>query len=146
MSASTNQKSLAFMEAAGPALAAAQKFASDVNVEKQAATKLADALVPTMIQQQLCEATEEPMLRQKLATHNGAIEVLGYIVSHHNKVKKAYAQKLAIAQGGGSPAEGHDKAANADRSNGSPYVGQRAGLGERRPSDEPFLKLAGLAN
>ena len=99
MSANTNQKSLAFMEAAGPALAAAQKLASDVNTEKQAAVKLAEALVPVMIEARLVEATEEPLLRQKLASHDGAVEVLGHIINHHKEVKAAYAQKLAVAQG-----------------------------------------------
>ena len=41
MSASTDTKSLEFVESAGVALAAAEKMALDVNTEKQAAVKLA---------------------------------------------------------------------------------------------------------
>lgn len=141
------------MEQAGPALDAARKFALDVNAEKQAALKLAEPLADAMIEAQLLEAHDKPLFLQKLASHDGSIEIIGNLVTHIGQLKTAYAQKLAVAQGGGQPTDlnGHGKAASATQpvvgNNGRPhFVGAKAGLGEKRASDHPLRRLAGLPN
>lgn len=145
MSQETNVKTLDFVEATGKALSRAEKLAADINQEKQAALKLSSPVIESLVQHRLIDETEREMAATKLASHDGAMELLKNLVVHYGQQKEAAAKKEALSQG--SPIEGNQlpSAGEGQPRRKTAAVGQRAGLGERRESDEPFLRLAGLA-
>lgn len=139
----TNLKTLSFVEASGTALTQAQKFAEAVNQEKQAANQLAGSAVDALVHHRLIQDHERDDAFRKLASHDGAIEIIQNLVSYLGEQKEAVAKKLALNQGGGV-----EKAASDNSSQSEPVnlvVGSRPGLGEKRASDDPLRRLAGLS-
>jgi hypothetical protein len=148
MSEST-MKSLTFMEASGKALKAAQdlllKF---VGVEKRAQAQV-DGLADRLInEQQLAEPHEREKVAAKLGSHDECLQLIGNLLTLRGREKVAAAQKIAVLQSGGEVVpDDATKAASAGGSgpgNGFRVLGQRAGTGEKRASDDSLRRLAGL--
>lgn len=148
-------QSLGALEASGRAIKAAADFVDEVDQEKQAAAALMGPAVDLLKEAQLIEDNETQFALTKLASHDGAIEVVKNLASHIGSLKAAYERKLAAAGQGTSLSE---KAAGTEggssdfvttgklASNSAPIVGRRAGLGERRPSDVAMLQSLGLSH
>lgn len=143
-STDTNLKTLSFIQASGTALTQAQKLAEVVNTEKQAAAQLAGSVVEALVQNRLIQDHERDNAFRKLASHDGSIEVLQNLLGYLGQQKVAMAKRDGLNQGSGV-----DKTASADGTSPDDVrtnivVGSKAGLGEKRASDNPFRRLAGL--
>lgn len=150
----TNLKVLDFAASASGALDKASKLAAAVDQEKQAAAKLAGDVVSQLVDNRMLEDHERNAALTKLASHDGAIEVIANLIKLAAGQKAAYDQKLAAVDQGQAVGEnGQTKAASAPESGriGSPvnnpnYVGARAGLGEKKASDSNFAAAMGFSS
>ena len=148
----TNLKVLDFAASASGALDKASQLATAVDQEKQAAAKLATDVVSQLVDNRMLEDHERNAALTKLASHDGAIEVISNLIKLASGQKADYEQKLAAVDQGQSVEEnGHVKAAGASVSTriGSPvnnpnYIGSRAGLGEKKASDTAFARAMGF--
>ncbi len=146
MSQNTNLKSLEALEASGTALATAQKLAGAINGEKQAAAALAPGLVDALVTGHLIQDHERVGAHTKLASHDGSMEVIGNLIGFIGQQKKAYEQKLAVANAGGSLISKEASADGNGRTHNPNYVGRRLGLGEKSAADIKFINDLGLGS
>lgn len=135
-------KVLEFAKAADEAMSAAQNLLDKVATEKSAAMKSAKAISASLVDCRLIAESERNSAIEKLSDHNGALEVVGNLLTLLQQEKTATQQKLAAA-GSGSPVPGTEKAG----SNGSAYGGfsdRPLGLGQKSPADIAFERQFGL--
>jgi hypothetical protein len=90
----------------------------------------------------LVEESERDEAAKLASTHEGALTLASRLIRHIEKVKQASAQKQAQATLGKGVPGGREK--KASDSTESPFVGRRAGLGEKRASDEALFAGLGL--
>jgi hypothetical protein len=131
------EQSLDAIAAGGEALKQADAIVNAVVTEKQAAEALIPGLVDLLVQQHLLEDHDRVPAIQKLASHNGALEVMGRLVNTMAADKTAYANQLRAA-GPGAPVTEKAAGAASPRTTKLAFVGSRAGLGEHRDSDRKF--------
>ena len=145
-------QTLETVEATGHALKAADDLLLSFDQEKRAAAELIGPTVKILKEAHLITDVEEIHATNKLASHGGAIEVVGNLVKELKEVHAEYRKKLAVA-GQGIPLS--EKVAGIDganegssignlTSNSAPILGRRAGLGEKRASDDTFAAAFGV--
>lgn len=149
MDANTQQdQAVEFVEKAGHAMAAADQILTEVHQEKSAAAQQAEAAVSEMVAGRFITDSERGEFLQKVSTHDGALELLRNVLKFAAGREAAYQQKLAVAGGGGEQVpekQAMAQGAGADANFSRPVItGSKAGLGEKRASDDPLRRLAGL--
>lgn len=141
-----NIKALESIEASGIALSTAQKLAEAVDQEKRAAATQAPGIVDALVAGNLIQEHERAPATVKLASHDGAMQLIGNLLSYIGQQKTAYDQKLALVDQGQLVESGQEKAAGFSPHIRNPnYVGSRAGLGEKKASDKALLDGLGLS-
>ena len=142
--AELNSKILDFAQAAGEFGAAAKKIAEEDLAAVKEARPLVDKIADELVRVSLIEQGERDEAVKLASTHAGVLKLASNLISHIGKTKCANAQKEAQAMGRGVPDnDGQTKKASVS-STESPYVGRRAGLGEKRASDEALFRGLGI--
>ncbi|MHC4176703.1 MAG: hypothetical protein ACYSWU_04310 [Planctomycetota bacterium] len=143
--AELNAKILDFAQVAGEFGAEARKVAEDGLTACKEASALVDQTADSLIQASLVDENERGEVLKLASTHAGALKLAGNLVQHIGKVKQAHDQQTAQGKlGRGAGSAGSTKEASA-KSTESVVVGQRAGLGEKRASDEALLRGLGIS-
>jgi hypothetical protein len=143
--AELNAKILDFAQVAGEFGAASRKMAEDGLTACKEASALVDQTADSLIQASLVDENEREEVRKLASTHAGALKLAGNLVQHIGKVKQAHSQQTAQGKlGRGANSVGSIKSASV-KSTESPFVGQRAGLGEKRASDLALLNGLGIS-
>ena len=144
---STTLDTLNFTQSAGEALEASRILAEKVAEEQVKVAELIPSLSDEMLKRNLIAETEKTAAAEQLSTHEGALKIVGNLLNMLGETKQAYEQKLAAAgQGVPSGTNGQEKRAsfvNDDLMAGG-AVGSRAGLGEKRASDEAYIDSLGI--
>lgn len=144
MAITTDEKSLSYLETSGQALASAQKLAQSVDAEKSAAAVLSPGLTNSMLSAGLLEEHDKSAAMEKMATHDGSLELLGNLLSYLGNQKEAYQKKLAAVDRGVSIDDSEKSASATPTKKLNPnYLGQRTGI--KKASDRIFLEGLGLA-
>jgi 3-deoxy-D-manno-octulosonic-acid transferase len=99
-------------------------------------------VVDSLVELRLIQDHEKTVALQKLGSHDGAVEVVGNLLTQINNMKVAEARQAALNQG--SPDAGTAKTASGRAAEKPVVVGSKPGLGEKRGSDLAFLRGLGI--
>lgn len=142
--AELNSKMLNFAQIAGEFGGMAKKYAEEGLAAATEARPLVEKDADAAIQTSLIADHERDEFAKQASTHVGALKLIGNLIRHIGETTKAATQKQAIAMGQASGENGgRTKKASYD-STESPFVGRRAGLGEKRASDIALFRGLGL--
>jgi hypothetical protein len=142
--AELNAKILDFAQVTGEFGAMAKKIAEDGLAEAKEARPLLEKAADALVDATLVGEDERDEVIKLASTHSGALKLVGNLVRHIGTTKKASSQGEAQQRlGHGVPDNGREKKASVP-STESPFVGRRAGLGEKRASDVALMKGLGI--
>lgn len=138
--AELNTKVLNFTEIAADLGGMVKKYAEESLAACNEARALVEKLADEQISKSRISEGERGEFAKKASTHVGALQLVGNFSRLLDAVTEKHAKELAALKlGQGVPASnGRQKKANVD-STESPFVGRRAGLGEKRSSDEALF-------
>lgn len=141
--AELSAKMLDFTQVATEVVAEASKQAEENLAACKKAQPLVDKAADEILQETLVGEHERDEVVKLASTHAGALQLVSNLVRHIHTLKQADTQKAATAMGRGVSDNGREKKASV-HSTESPFVGRRAGLGEKRASDEALFRGLGL--
>lgn len=146
-----NVKALGFVDIAGQALHAAEGLATKVAEDERQVAELAPQRADALHEANFIEASEKAAAVAQLSSHPGALAIIGNLIKINQETKSAFAQKLAaLGQGHAEPGNGQKsndpgkQACVSDSYDDGGFVGQRAGLGEKRASDLALTRGLGI--
>jgi hypothetical protein len=141
-------KSLNYYDKSGEALQLAEKFAQEVEREKQAASQLVPGIAERLLSEiKLIEPHEKQAAVDQLNDHAGTLKVMGNLITVMGQMKAAYEQKLAVNPGQAvADSAGNQKQASEQRNNNPNYVGRRTGAGEKSAADRVFFEKLGIGH
>lgn len=144
--AELNSQILDFAQVTGEFSDMVKKSAEEDLEAAKEARPLVEKAADGLLQVSLVQENERDEAVKQASTHVGALKLIGNLTRHIGNTKQAETQKQATALGRGVPANdnGHVKKASYD-STESPFVGRRAGLGEKRASDVVLFKGLGIS-
>lgn len=138
MSQSIDTDTLDFVDAAGKALAEAEKIAAAMEQHEAKLAELAPATAKQLVSLGLIDSTLEETAVARLKDPVKVAETLGNVLKHYVKAtKQAAADKTAALGGAVAPAQAIQEGAN--------YTGRRRPPSEKTAADEPLRRLANLS-
>jgi hypothetical protein len=145
--ADLNSKILDFAQVACEFGAAARQVAEEDLAACKEAQPLLDKAADGLVQAGLVKEDERDDAIKLGSTHAGALKLVGNLINFHGATKKAHETQMAQSRLGRGVGEdgGRQKKASVP-STESPFVGRRAGLGEKRASDEALLRGLGIGS
>ncbi len=137
-----NQDIVRYVDATGKVLKQAEMLIDQIAREETKIAEAAPKVASLMANSGLIRKTEHELATKKLASHEGALEVVQNLLNNLGETKRAYEQKIASAGGG----YGVDpKSVNAFSTNPAKVdimrggvLGQGAGFGQKKAADHAF--------
>lgn len=141
MSQMIDTETLDFVDAAGKALAEAEKIAATMERTDVKLAEVAPKLAKQMVSLGLIDANVEETAVTRLKDPVKVAEILGNVLGHY--AKKASATKQAGAED--APLGAAVAPAAQQTTDGGMYTGRRLPPSAKTAADEPLRKLAGLS-
>ncbi len=138
---SINQKIVKFARVTGRTLALAEKLVSEATAKEAAALPSIGTVAQLLKSAGYIDAAHEKLAKERLGTYKGALEVLTNVLAEQVKAAATKSASSNVgSQGVAVPGPGSAPQIRKESQNPN-YLGSRAGVGERRPSDEAMLSL-----
>lgn len=137
---------LAFVQKAGEALHASRQLAESVAVEQEKVANIVPRSADSMVNfrlldgKRLINPSEKQAAMRKLATHQGAVELVHSLLSICSEQIKQAEQRIALLQQGKPVADGPQKQAAAR----NPVVGARHGDSDQPESWQKMAAALGV--
>lgn len=138
MSQSIDTDTLDFVDAAGRALAEAEKIAAAMEQHEAKLAELAPATAKQLVSLGLIDSTLEETAIARLKDPVKVAETLGNVLKHYTKKASEKQASAGAALGGAvAPVQATPEGAN--------YTGRRRPPSEKTAADEPLRRLANLS-
>ena len=138
-----NQDIVRYVDTTGKVLKQAEALVNQLAAEEVKIAEAAPKVATLLASQGLITKAEHEVATKKLASHEGALEVVQNLLAELGGQKRAYEQKIAAA-GNGSPVDPRSvsqaQLGTVDVMRGG-VLGQRAGLGEKKAADYAFEQV-----
>ncbi len=140
-----NQDVVRYVDTTGKVFKQAEALVNQLAVEEAKVAEVAPKVATLLANQGLIRKGEHELATKKLASHEGALEVVQNLLGELGSQKRAYEQKIAAA-GNGSPVDPRTVSqpqvslGTVDVMRGG-VLGQRVGLGQKKAADYAFEQV-----
>jgi hypothetical protein len=140
-----NQDIVRYVESTGKVLKQAEELAGQLVREEKKIAEVAPKVASLLVGQGLIRKGENEMATKKLASHEGALEVVQNLIAELGQTKRAYEQKIA-SSGSGHPVDPRSVELTATQKAsvnvmGGGVIGQRAGSGQKKAADWAYENI-----
>jgi hypothetical protein len=134
-----NQDIVRYVDATGKVLKQAEQLVDQLAREEQKIAADAPKVASLLASNGLIRKTEHDVATKKLASHEGALEVVQNLIAELGQTKRAYEQKIASAGNGHivDPRSLEMSSPTFNSMSGG-VVGQRRGLGQKSAADHAY--------
>jgi hypothetical protein len=134
-----NQEIVRYVESTGKVLKQAEQLTEQLAREEAKIAESAPKVATLLATNGLIRKTEHEIAAKKLASHEGALEVVQNLINELGQTKRAHQQEKAAAGSGSSVDPRSVQQSPADRAMvnvmGGGVIGQHAGLGQKKAAD-----------